>query len=147
MVKPVINFTVKDRTLTIDKTEGTINRIPIAITGTLKPFPSSNPELDIIAGINGRPESSVKITGMLNNPSVNLMAMSEKKASPDIKNKSRDITPRIEIEIESSEIKSREIEIVSTDININQNMSNEITSEDTKAKIKEELSKDENAAN
>ncbi|MBQ9629954.1 MAG: hypothetical protein IJR43_11950 [Synergistaceae bacterium] len=149
VVKPVINFTVKDRTLTIDKTEGTINRIPIAITGTLKPFPSSNPELDIIAGINGRPESSVKITGMLNNPSINLMAMSEKKASPDIKNESRDITPRIEVEIEiaSPEIKSREIEIVITDININQNMSNEITSEDTKAKIKEALSKDENAAN
>ncbi|MBR0068983.1 MAG: hypothetical protein IJP97_00645, partial [Synergistaceae bacterium] len=147
VMKPEINFTVKDRALTIDKTTGTINRMPVAITGTLKPFPSSNPELDIIAGINGRPESSVKITGMLNNPSINLMAMQNKKAlSPDIKPESQDITPRIEIEIESGEIKSREIDVVSIDINQNVSKEIEIKSEDVKVKTKEELSKDENAA-
>ena len=137
VIGPEINFTVRDRALTIDKTEGTINGIPIAVTGTLKSFPSSNPELDITAGINGKPESSARITGMLNNTSITLMAMSEEKLSPDIeiKNESQDITPGVE---------SGEIEI--TSIDINQNVSNEIKSEDTKLNFKEELSKDENAS-
>ena len=140
VIRPEINFTIKDRVLRIDKTEGTINRMQFAITGTLKPFPSSNPELDITADINGKPEASVRITGMLNNPSINLAAMQDKKASSDIKEESHDIAPKTE----SGKIESQEIQIMSIDI---KNVSNEITSEDTKLNIKEDLSKDENAAN
>ena len=96
VIKPAINFTFsfKDRTLTIDNTEGTLNGMPIAITGTLKPLPSSNPELDITA-------AGIKITGELNNPIIDFIASSDIK-----KEDSQDIELKVEVEVISEDTKT-----------------------------------------
>ena len=72
VMKPVINFSISDRTLKIDETEGTINSKPFAIIGTLRPIPSSNPELDIKAVLNEKLNAGIRITGTLNNPSIKI---------------------------------------------------------------------------
>lgn len=133
IMKPVIYFSFTDRALNIEKAEGTVNKIPVAVTGTIKPVPSSNPELDITAGLNTKLKTGIRITGTLNNPSFSLSNASEdtKPASPDIKTESHDT------------------EIISTDTNhtvsIEIESMKESISEDTKANIKEAASKDENA--
>ncbi len=133
MIKPVIDFSLSGRTLKIEKAEGTINRIPINITGTLEPFTSSNPELDITAGLNGKLKTGVKITGTLNNPSFSLM-----NSSGDSKPASKPASQDIKIE-------SHDTEIISTDVN--HIMSEDNNNDNKKDNKKEELSKDENAAN
>lgn len=131
VIKPVIEFKIQDEALTIEHTEGTLNGMPLKVTGTIKPFPSSNPELDITL-------SGMRITGELNNPTIIFMASEDARLSPDIKEapqeESNDAELKAESGIESEDIKS---ETESNDI---------IESRDIKD-MKEEESKDENTAN
>ena len=96
ITKPVINFTFAKKTLTLSKTEGTLNGMPINLSGTIGPLPSSNPNLNINATIAMKPSNlkayipdinqyslkgtvnaGVKIQGTVNNPSIKLMASSQ----------------------------------------------------------------------
>ena len=96
ITKPVVNFTFADQTLTLSKTEGTLNGMPINLSGTITPLPSANPKLNINATIamtpanlkayvpdinqyslKGTINAGVKIQGTANNPSINLMASSQ----------------------------------------------------------------------
>lgn len=95
ITKPVINFAFANKTLTLSKTEGTLNGMPINVSGTVGPLPSDNPSLNINATITMSPASlkayvpdinqyalkgtvnaGLKIQGPVNNPSVNLLASS-----------------------------------------------------------------------
>lgn len=95
ITKPVINFAFTNKTLTLTKTEGSLNGMPISITGTIGPLPSSNPNMNINATIAVSPASlknyvpdinnyalkgninaGIKITGSVNNPNINLLASS-----------------------------------------------------------------------
>ena len=96
ITKPVINFTFADKTLTLNKTEGTLNGMPVNLSGTVGPLPSNNPNLNINATIamspanlkayvpdinqyalKGTVNAGVKIQGTVNNPSVKLIAASQ----------------------------------------------------------------------
>ncbi len=95
VMNPAIDFRFEDRTLTIEKTEGTVNGKPLSITGTIKPLPSSNPELDITA-------EGMRITGALNNPEINLMASSDiKDMKEEIRIESEDMNQNLSIEVSS----------------------------------------------
>lgn len=132
ITKPVIEFKIQDEALTIEHTEGTLNGMPLTVTGTIKPFPSSNPELDITAG-------TAKITGVLNNPSIKLIDLAENKENSQDK--------RI-IEIESESIKPESPESESESESVipePESRDKNIKSPDIRVS-KEELSKDENIA-
>ena len=106
--------------------------MPLTVTGTIKPFPSSNPELDITAG-------TAKITGVLNNPSIKLIDLAENKENSQDK--------RI-IEIESESIKPESPESESESESVipePESRDKNIKSPDIRVS-KEELSKDENIA-
>ena len=103
ITKPVINFAFADKTLTLSKTEGTLNGMPINVSGTVSPLPSGNPNLDISATISmtpaalkayvpdidsyklkGNVHAGVRIRGSVNSPSVNLVASSPNLQAMDI---------------------------------------------------------------
>ena len=103
ITKPVINFAFADKTLTLSKTEGTLNGMPINVSGTVSPLPSGNPNLDISATISmtpaalkayvpdidsyklkGNVHAGVRIRGSVNTPSVNLVASSPNLQAMDI---------------------------------------------------------------
>ncbi|MBQ7155581.1 MAG: hypothetical protein IJR85_08530 [Synergistaceae bacterium] len=105
ITKPVINFAFANKTLTLSKTEGTLNGMPINISGTVSPLPSGNPNLNINATISMTPASlkayvpdidsyklkgninaGVKIQGSVNSPSVNLVASSPNLQAMDMVN-------------------------------------------------------------
>ena len=134
VIKPVIEFKIQDEALTIERTEGTVNGMPLEVTGTIKPFPSSNPELDITL-------SGVKITGELNNPTISFIASEDAKISPDIKEAPQKESNDEELKAESG----IESGIESEDIKSETESNDIIESRDIK-NIKEELSKDENTA-
>ena len=96
ITKPAINFAYSGKTLTISKTEGTINGMPVNVSGKISNLPSANPGLDINATITMTPSAlkeyvpdiesynlkgsinaGLKIQGDVNNPSVNLLATSQ----------------------------------------------------------------------
>lgn len=96
ITKPVINFEFANKTLTLSKTEGTLNGMPINLSGTVGPLPSSNPNLNINATIamspanlkayvpdidsyalKGTINAGLKIQGSVNNPSIKLLASSQ----------------------------------------------------------------------
>ncbi|MBQ9419741.1 MAG: hypothetical protein IJU31_05115, partial [Synergistaceae bacterium] len=96
ITKPVINFKFANKTLTLSKTEGTLNGMPINLSGTVGPLPSSNPTLNINATIamspanlkayvpdinqynlKGTVNAGLKIQGTVSNPSIKLMASSQ----------------------------------------------------------------------
>lgn len=96
ITKPAVNFSFANKTLTLSKTEGTLNGMPVNLSGTITPLPSSNPKLNINATIAMSPASlktyvpdinqyslkgtinaGVKIQGTVNNPSINLLASSQ----------------------------------------------------------------------
>ena len=96
ITKPVINFSFAKKTLTLTKTEGTLNGMPISVTGTIGPLPSDNPSLNINATITmspaalknyvpdidnyalkGNVNAGIKIQGSVNSPSINLLASSQ----------------------------------------------------------------------
>ena len=114
ITKPAVNFTFKDKTLTLSKTEGTLNGMPININGTVSPLPSNNPSLNINATITMTPASlkayvpdisqynlkgsinaGVKVQGSANSPSVNLVASS----------------PNLQAAISGNAITARDIEL------------------------------------
>ena len=93
--KPVVNFSFANRTLTLSKTEGTLNGMPINLSGTITPLPSSNAKLNINAtvaitdsllkaylpeidsyAIKGTVNAGVKIQGNVNNPTIKFLASS-----------------------------------------------------------------------
>lgn len=95
ITKPAVNFTFTNKTLTLSKTEGTLNGMPINLSGTISPLPSSNPNLNINATITMSPASlkayvpditqyelkgninaGIRIQGRANSPSVNLLVSS-----------------------------------------------------------------------
>ena len=95
ITKPTINFAFAEKTLTLSKTEGSLNGMPININGTISPLPSSNPNLNISATIsltpsalkayvpdidqyklNGKVNAGIKVQGSVNAPTVNLVASS-----------------------------------------------------------------------
>ena len=103
ITKPSINFTYANKTLTLSKTEGTLNGMPINITGTVGPIPSDNPNLNINATISMTPaalkayvpdidtyklkgsvNAGLKVTGSVNKPSVNLVASSPSLQAMDM---------------------------------------------------------------
>ncbi|MBQ7544342.1 MAG: hypothetical protein IJT02_05290 [Synergistaceae bacterium] len=103
ITKPVINFAFADKTLTLSKTEGTLNGMPINVNGTISPLPSDNPNLDISATISmtpaalkayvpdidsyklkGNVHAGVRVRGSVNSPSVNLVASSPNLQAMDI---------------------------------------------------------------
>lgn len=96
ITKPAVNFTFANKTLTLNKTEGTLNGMPVNLSGTISPLPSSNPNLNINATITMSPASlkayvpdisqynlkgninaGIKLQGSMNNPSVNLLVSSK----------------------------------------------------------------------
>ena len=101
--KPTINFAYSGKTLTLSKTEGTLNGMPVNVSGKISELPSSNPKLNINATITMTPSAlkeyvpdidsyklkgsinaGVKIQGSVNNPSVNLLASSQNLQAMDI---------------------------------------------------------------
>ena len=103
ITKPVVNFEFANKTLTLSKTEGTLNGMPINISGTVGPLPSSNPALNINATIamspanlkayvpdinqyklKGTVNAGLKIQGTVSNPSVKLMASSKNLQAMDM---------------------------------------------------------------
>ena len=101
ITKPVINFAFANKTLTLSKTEGTLN----GISGTISPLPSVNPNLNISATISmtpsalkayvpdidqyklkGNVNAGLKVTGSVNEPSVNLVASSPNLQAMDMVN-------------------------------------------------------------
>ena len=103
ITKPSINFTFSNQTLTLSKTEGTFNGMPINLSGTIKPLPSENPNLNINAtitmtpaalkeyvpdidqyAVKGKINAGLKITGSVNNPSVSLLASSPNLQAMDM---------------------------------------------------------------
>ena len=105
ITKPEIDFTFTNKTLVLSKTKGTLNGMPINLTGTIKPLPSENPGLNINATIlmspaalknyvpdieeynlKGNINAGIKITGSVNNPSVRLLASSENLQAMDMIN-------------------------------------------------------------
>ena len=99
ITKPTINFAFANKTLTLSKTEGSLNGMPININGTISPLPSGNPNMNISATISLTPEAlkayvpdieqykligkvnaGIKVQGSVNAPSVNLVA-----SSPNLK--------------------------------------------------------------
>ena len=101
--KPAINFAYSGKTLTLSKTEGTINGMPVNVSGKISDLPSSNPKLNINATITMTPSAlkeyvpdiesyklkgsinaGVKIQGSANNPSVNLLASSQNLQAMDM---------------------------------------------------------------
>ena len=103
ITKPAVNFSFANKTLTLSKTEGTLNGMPINLSGTIKPLPSSNPNLNINATIamtpanlkayvpdinqyalKGTVNAGVKVQGTVNNPSINLVASSQNLQAMDM---------------------------------------------------------------
>lgn len=103
ITKPIINFAFADKTLTLSKTEGSLNGMPININGTVSPLPSGNPNLNISATIsltpsalkayvpdieqyklNGKVNAGIKVQGSVNAPSVNLVASSPNLQAMDM---------------------------------------------------------------
>ncbi len=103
ITKPVINFEFANKTLTLNKTEGTLNGMPINLSGTVGPLPSSNPNLNINATIamspanlktyvpdinnyslKGTVNAGIKIQGSVNNPSIKLLASSQNLQAMDM---------------------------------------------------------------
>ena len=103
ITKPAINFAYSGKTLTLSKTEGTLNGMPVNVSGTISELPSENPKLDINATITMTPSAlkeyvpdidnyklegsinaGVKIQGSANNPSVNLLASSQNLQALDM---------------------------------------------------------------
>lgn len=96
VANPAINFAYSGNTLTIIKTEGTLNGMPLRISGNISEIPSANPKLDISATIamtssdlkkyapdidsydfTGVINAGLKIGGDMDNPTVRLLAHSE----------------------------------------------------------------------
>ncbi|MBQ7594954.1 MAG: hypothetical protein IJU48_11475 [Synergistaceae bacterium] len=103
ITKPAVDFTFANKTLTLSKTEGTLNGMPINLSGKIWPLPSENPNLDINAtllmspaslknyvpdiaqyNLKGNVNAGIKITGTVNNPSVNLLASSQNLQAMDM---------------------------------------------------------------
>lgn len=103
ITKPSISFTFANKTLTLSKTEGTLNGMPVNLSGTITPLPSANPNLNISATIamnpsglknyvpdisqynlKGTVNAGLKIQGTVNNPSINLMASSQNLQAMDM---------------------------------------------------------------
>ena len=103
ITKPSINFTYAAKTLTLAKTQGTLNGMPINLSGTVGPVPSDNPALNISATISMTPaalkayipdidqyavkgsvNAGLKVTGSVNNPSVSLVASSPSLQAMDM---------------------------------------------------------------
>ncbi len=95
IMKPVINFAFANKTLTLSKTEGTLNGMPINLNGTIGPLPSGNPNLNLNATITMTPQAlkayvpdidkyalkgkinaGLKVQGSVNSPAVNLLVSS-----------------------------------------------------------------------
>ena len=102
IMNPAINFAYSGNTLTIRKTEGTLNGMPVKVSGKISGIPS-NPVLDLSATITMTPSAlreyapdidgyklkgsinaGLRITGDINNPSVRLLAQSENLQAMDI---------------------------------------------------------------
>ncbi len=105
ITKPAVDFTFANKTLNLTKTEGTLNGMPINLSGTIGPLPSENPNLNINAtllmspaslksyvpdiaqyNLKGNVNAGIKITGSVNNPSVNLLASSQNLQAMDMIN-------------------------------------------------------------
>ncbi|MBQ7170010.1 MAG: hypothetical protein IJR63_08955 [Synergistaceae bacterium] len=103
IIKPALNFTYSGNTLTLSRTEGTVNGMPLNVAGKISDIPSANPKLDINATITMTPSAlkeyvpdidsyslkgtinaGVKITGDVNNPSVRLLAQSDNLQAMDM---------------------------------------------------------------
>ena len=103
ITKPTINFAFADKTLTLSKTEGSLNGMPINLSGTVSPLPSDNPNLNISATISMTPaalkayvpdidqyklkgtvNAGLKVQGSVNAPSVNLVASSPNLQAMDM---------------------------------------------------------------
>ena len=95
ITKPVVNFAFANKILTLSKTEGSLNGMPINLSGTVGPLPSANPNLNINATIAMSPEAlkayvpdidsyalkgtvnaGVKIQGSVNSPAIKFLASS-----------------------------------------------------------------------
>ena len=103
ITKPAVNFSFSEKTLTLRRTEGTINGMPISLTGKISDIPSPNPKLDINAtmtmttsalkayvpdiesyDLKGTINAGLKIGGDMDNPSVSLIAESPILQAMDI---------------------------------------------------------------
>ncbi len=103
ITNPAINFAFANKTLTLSKTEGSLNGMPININGTISPLPSGNPDLNISATISltpdalkayvpdieqykliGKVNAGIKVQGSVNAPSVNLVASSPNLQAMDM---------------------------------------------------------------
>lgn len=103
ITKPAVNFSFSEKTLTLRKTEGTINGMPISVTGKISEIPSANPKLDINAtmvmttsalknyvpdiesyDLKGIINAGLKIGGDMDNPSLSLIAASSKLQAMDV---------------------------------------------------------------
>ena len=103
ITKPAVNFSFSEKTLTLRRTEGTINGMPISLTGKISDIPSPNPKLDINAtmtmttsalkayvpdiesyDLKGTINAGLKIGGDMDNPSVSLIAASPSLQAMDI---------------------------------------------------------------
>lgn len=93
--KPSLSFAFAKDTLTLQKSSGSLNGMPISVSGTVNPLPSSTPNVNISATITVSPaalkpyvpgiegyalkgniNAGVKVQGRLPSPSVNLVASS-----------------------------------------------------------------------
>ncbi|MBQ7216718.1 MAG: hypothetical protein IJS39_12135, partial [Synergistaceae bacterium] len=103
ITKPAVIFAFSEKTLTLSKTEGSLNGMPINVNGTISPLPSSNPNLNISATIsmtpaalkayvpdidqyklNGKVNAGIKVQGSVNAPSVKLVASSPNLQAMDM---------------------------------------------------------------
>ena len=103
--KPSINFAYADNVLTLTKSQGTLNGMPIKLTGTIEPLFSSNPNLNINAAVTisnialrtyipdidnyslkGNINAGVKVQGTVYNPTIKYLLSSSKLEAMDILN-------------------------------------------------------------
>ena len=116
IVKPAVNFAFDGKTLTISKTEGTLNGMPVNLSGTISPLPSKNPALNINATISMSPSAlkqyvpdiaqydlkgninaGLKVQGTADNPAVRLLATSPNlEAMKMIKAKDLELTTALD---------------------------------------------------
>ena len=103
ITKPAINFAYSGKTLTLSRTEGTLNGMPVNVSGKISGIPSEKPTLDLSATITMTPSAlkeyvpdidSLKLKGSINaglkvqgsadNPSVSFLASSQNLQAMDM---------------------------------------------------------------
>ena len=127
ITKPAVNFSFSEKTLTLRKTEGTLNGMPISVTGKISEIPSPNPKLDINAtmtmttsalkayvpdiesyDLKGTINAGLKIGGDMDNPSVNLIATSPNLQAMDmITAKDLELTTAMDVDLSNIEKSER----------------------------------------